>query len=226
MKLLVLEGLDGAGKSTQINLIKDILVKKNIKYKFIHFPRTDSPVWGELISMFLRGDLGNIDNVNPYLVALIYAGDRNDAKKLLSEWIKEGYTIILDRYVYSNIAFQCAKIADLEKKQQLKEWIKKVEFEYNSLIVPDISLFLDVPFEFTKKKLTEARTGSEREYLKGKEDIHEQNLSFQNLVRDEYLSLVKEDEKFVLINCSDDGVNMLSQEEIFNRIKLILDKYI
>ena len=116
MKLIVLEGLDGAGKSTQLSLIQDFFVKKNIKYKYLHFPRTDTALWGELISMFLRGDLGKIENVNPYLVALIYACDRNEARQIVDNWLNEGYTVILDRYVYSNIAYQCAKIDDIKEK--------------------------------------------------------------------------------------------------------------
>jgi len=226
MKLLVLEGLDGAGKSTQINMIQELLISKNIKYKYLHFPRTDSPVWGELISMFLRGELGNIETVNPYLAALLYAGDRNDAKNIINNWLNDGYTVILDRYVYSNIAFHCAKFEKSEDKIKLKNWIKKVEFEHNALHVPDLSLFLDVPFEFTVTKLTERRNGKDREYLNGHDDIHEKNINFQNQVRNEYLSLVAEENKFVLIKCSDDNHKILSQNKIFEKIKSELEKYL
>jgi dTMP kinase len=226
MKLLVLEGLDGAGKSTQLNLIQKFFLKNNINFKYLHYPRTDTIIWGELISKFLRGELGQIDNVNPYLVALIYAGDRNEAKPIIDKWLKEGYTVILDRYVFSNIAYQCAKIENIEEKIKLKSWIKNLEFEYNSLHKPDISLFLDVPFKFTQQKLNERNSVNNRDYLKGLKDIHEQNMDFQNKVRLEYLSLVNEEDKFKLIKCSEDNNNILSVNEIFNKIQQVIENNI
>ena len=87
MKFVVIEGLDGSGKSTQLKKLKAYLEDKEIKYKYLHFPRTDSPFFGELIAKFLRGELGDIDKVNPYLVALIYAGDRNDSKQQIEKWL-------------------------------------------------------------------------------------------------------------------------------------------
>jgi dTMP kinase len=225
MKLLVLEGLDGAGKSTQLNLVQDFFNKKNIKFKYLHYPRTDTIIWGELISMFLRGEFGKIEDVDPYLVALIYAGDRNEARPLIDSWLNEGHIVILDRYVYSNIAYQCAKVEDVEKKSRLKNWIKKLEFEYNSLHSPCVSLFLDVPFEFTVKKLNERVQENNRNYLKGSNDIHEQNLDFQNKVRLEYLSLIEEEKNFKLIKCSEDDKNILPVSDIFEKIKSVLLEY-
>ena len=222
MKFIVIEGIDACGKSTQINLVQQYLKKNKIKYKYLHFPRTDSKIYGELIAMFLRGDLGDINNVNPYLVALLYAGDRNNAKKIISGWLNNNYLIIADRYVYSNIAFQCAKFDDAEKKDKLKQWIKYLEFEYNKIPLPDLSLFLDVPFEFTIKKLTKERSGEDRDYLKGHKDIHEQSMEFQTKVRSEYLTLINEEDNFHLINCSLNNKSILPAEKIFEKIISII----
>jgi dTMP kinase len=226
MKLLVLEGLDGAGKSTQLQMIQDLFNKYSIKFKYLHFPRTDTPVWGELISKFLRGEFGEIDSVNPYLVASIYAGDRQDARPMIDKWLAEKYTVILDRYVYSNIAYQCAKFDDIDEKIKLKNWINKFEFEYNLIHKPDLSLFLDVPLKFTIEKLDERKSENNRDYLKGFKDIHEQNIDFQSKVRNEYLSLVREDKHFKLINCSEDNENILSKEAIFSKIQKNLDEFL
>jgi dTMP kinase len=216
MALLVIEGLDGAGKSTQVRLLQEYLTAKGTKYEYLHYPRTDSPVYGDLIARFLRGELGDNNSVNPYLVALIYAGDRADSKQLLEKWINQGITVILDRYVYSNIAYQCAKLADLDQKLALKKWIMETEFGYFQLPKPDLNIFLDVPFEFTRRKLTGNRMGNDRSYLNGQRDIHEEDLDFQNKVREVYLSIEGE-EYFTRIDCSHEGT-MLPPDEIFNKI--------
>lgn len=221
MALLVIEGLDGAGKSTQVGLLQNFLKESGKPFEYLHFPRTDSPVYGDLIARFLRGELGEIDKVNPYLIALIYAGDRADAKNILDGWLKQGFTIILDRYVYSNIAYQCAKLTDPKQKEALKKWILDTEFVYFALPKPDLNIFLDVPFNFTKQKLTGHRSGNNRSYLQGQRDIHEEDLDFQNKVRNVYLSLEGED-RFVRIDCSNGDV-MLSTDEIFSKVKKVLN---
>ena len=222
MPFVVIEGLDGAGKSTQINLLQDWLGKKRIEYKYLHFPRTDSQFFGEMIARFLRGEFGDINRVDPYIVALLYAGDRKDAASLILTWIKSGNLVLVDRYVFSNIAFQCAKLLNPEKRELLRKWIIKLEYEYYNIPKPDINLFLDVPFKFTSQRLTSTRKGSERDYLNGKQDIHEANLEFQNRVREVYLQEVESDENIKIINCSKSDNKMLTPEKIFEKILIIL----
>ena len=224
MKFVVIEGLDGSGKSTQLNLLKEYLEKKDIKYKYLHFPRTDSPVFGELVAMFLRGDLGDIDEVHPYIAAMLYAGDRNDAKGQINDWLENNYLVVVDRYVYSNIAYQCAKMPDEQEKDKLRSWILKVEYEYFKIPKPDINIFLDVPFGFVKERLAGIRTGDDRKYLDGKKDIHEKDVSFQEKVRREYLQAVKTDPGLKLINCTDENNEILQPESIISKILLLLNK--
>lgn len=222
MKFIVIEGIDGSGKSTQVELIKEYFENKGIPYKFLHFPRTDSPVYGELVSMFLRGEFGNLDQVNPYLVALLYAGDRNDAAPMVRKWMEDGYYVLMDRYVNSNIAFQCAKLKTKEEKTKLRNFIRHLEYDYNGIPQPDLSLFLEVPFEFTRRKLTEERTGEDRDYLKGVQDIHESSMDFQQEVKNEYITIVSEDSKVVRVDCAEGSESMLSPQEIHSRILKVL----
>ncbi len=224
MKFIVLEGLDGAGKSTQVELLKQWFEENGKKFKFLHFPRMEAPYYGEMIARFLRGDFGNLNDVDPYLVALLYAGDRRDASSLIEKWIKEKYYVIVDRYVYSNIAYQCAKLNSVEEQEKLKNWILDLEFNYNKIIKPDISLFLNVPFDFTKESLTKDRKGEDRNYLKGKQDIHEANLNFQKNVRNIYMNLLKEQNDFIDINCIDNNGNMLDKNKIFAQIKNVVEQ--
>jgi dTMP kinase len=221
MGLIVIEGLDGAGKSTQINRLNGYLAAKGHICRQLHFPRTDSVVYGELIARFLRGELGDIHQVNPYLVALIYAGDRLDFKPTLENWLNNGDTVLLDRYVYSNVAYQCAKITDPKENHALRDWILHLEFEYNQLPKPDLNIFLDAPLQFTRQNLADNREGDERQYLKGKKDIHEVDHDFQEAVRKLYL-LLSDTDGFVKIDCSD-GQNILSVDNIFNKIINVLN---
>ncbi|MDA3894083.1 MAG: dTMP kinase [Salinivirgaceae bacterium] len=218
MSFIVVEGLDGSGKSTQLKLLKKHLEQNNISYKYLHFPRVEEGIFGDLVARFLRGDLGKIDEVNPYMVGLIYAGDRNDAKNMINEWKDSDHLVIIDRYVYSNMAFQGAKIKDPSEKEKLHKWLINLEYTYYGIPKPDVSLFLDVPFSFTTHSLTNQRDGDDRDYLKGKQDIHEADLSFQESVRQEYLSLLKTDDRFKLIECFNPEMKMLSPTEIFDKI--------
>lgn len=225
MPIVVIEGLDGSGKSTQLNLFQNYLKSKQIIYQYIHFPRTDAPIFGDLVSRFLRGDLGKINEVNPYLVALIYAGDRNNAAPIVNEWLNTGQLVIFDRYVYSNIAYQCAKIEDIEKREELKNWILNLEYNYYNIPQPDLNLFLDVPFKFTQQRLTENREGAERHYLQGQVDIHEADLNFQDRVRNIYLNLANSETTLKLINCCENN-EMLAPNIISEKIISTVNKFI
>ncbi len=218
MKLIVIEGLDGAGKSTQITLLREWFAARQMQCRYIHFPRTDSPWFGELIARFLRGEFGDIGSVDPYLVAMLYAGDRKDAAPMIETWLEEKYFVILDRYTYSNIAYQCAKMHTEAEVIRLREWILKLEFEHFGIPKPDINIFLDVPFRFTEEKLMNRRLGDDRTYLLGNSDIHESSLEFQKRVRDMYKTVAVDDENLQVINCRDVDNMMPAPEEIFGMI--------
>jgi dTMP kinase len=224
MGFVVIEGLDGSGKSTQLELLRVYLDREKIAFKYLHFPRLEEGIYGKLIARFLRGEMGANDAVDPYLVALIFAGDRADAAGLVRKWIKDDYLVIVDRYVYSNIAFQCAKLAGEKERNSLRDWILDFEFEHNQLPRPDINLYLNVPFEFTREQLKNSREGEDRAYLKGERDIHEENLDFQEQVRQMYLSLSQHVDDLEIIHCMDQKGQMLNpgaiSELIINHIDI------
>ncbi len=224
---IVLEGVDGSGKSTQIANLQRMFAQQGVPSEYLHFPRFDAPYFGDLIARFLRGELGSIEQVDPYVVALLYAGDRRDAAVQIREWIAEGKVVICDRYVYSNVGYQCAKIADADEREKLREWILSLEYDYFAIPRPDMSLFLDVPFAFTERKLLqEVREGDDRSYLHGKKDIHEQSMDLQRAVRQVYIDAAKHDDNMHVVDCSADDDTMASPEQIFERIKCVVDKYI
>ena len=222
MPFIVFEGLDGAGKSTQIKMLAGQLEKQGKSVFSFHFPNMESKRFGELVARFLRGDFGENDKVNPYLVASIYAGDRFDAKKMLEEKLRDYDYVIVDRYVDSNIAYQCAKTSGNENRENLKKWIYDVEYSLFCIPSPDITVFFDVPVTFVEKKLSETRSGDDRKYLDGKKDIHEASMSFQEQVREVYLNLFNTEPGHYIVNCGDDTGCMKKPEEIFiSLIKVI-----
>ncbi len=220
--LIVLEGLDGAGKSTQVKMISEYLQSMGKSVHYLHFPRFEAPVVGEMIARFLRGDFGPIESVHPMLVALLFAEDRRDAAQQMRQALSRGEVVLLDRYVYSNIAFQCAKLPELEAAS-LRDWIFNTEYGDFAIPRPDLNLFLDVPLSFVDRKLKEERTGEDRAYLQGKSDIHEADIRFQQQVRQVYLDQCRLDATFERVDCSDDQGQMLDPQRIFAKIKTRLD---
>ena len=207
--LVVLEGLDGAGKSTQVKKLREYLESIFGSLEYIHFPRYDAPVYGELISRFLRGDFGSNEAVHPQLVALLFAEDRHGAAPGMKKVLASGGTVLLDRYVYSNIAYQCAKLKDTEEAADLREWILNTEYGDFDLPKPDLNIFLDVPIGFVESKLKSQRGGTDRE--------------FQKRVRDIYRKQCEIDPKFIRIDCSDENGNMLPPGAIFDKIQTVVD---
>ncbi len=221
--LVVLEGLDGAGKSTQVKKLRSYLESLYGEIEYIHFPRYDAPVYGELISRFLRGDFGNNETVHPQLVALLFAEDRHGAAPGMKARLEEGRCVLLDRYVYSNIAYQCSKLEDSREAEDLREWIFNTEYGSFGLPRPDLNIFLDVPIEFVESKLNSSRGGDDREYLNGGRDIHEADIEFQKRVRSIYRRQCGLDPKFIRIDCSDEEGRMLPPGAIFDKIREVVD---
>lgn len=223
--LVVIEGLDGAGKSTQVRLMKEYLERVCPQMEYIHFPRYDAPVYGELIGKFLRGGFGDIDKVHPQLVALLFAEDRHGAAPRMKQVLSAGGTVLLDRYVYSNIAYQCAKMPDNESAEDLREWILNTEYGQFDLPRPDLNIFLDVPIGFVEASLSKARGGSDRGYLHGARDIHEADIEFQKRVRSMYLRQASLDPSFVAVDCSAADGSMLPPEQIFEKLRSVYEKH-
>ena len=224
--LVVLEGLDGAGKSTQVRRLRTYLESVCGGLEYIHFPRYDAPVYGGLISRFLRGDFGSNETVHPQLVALLFAEDRHGAGPAIRETLEKGGTVLLDRYVYSNIAYQCAKLGSEEESEALRKWIIDTEYGDFNLPRPDLNLFLDVPIGFVEANLKSQREGDDRGYLSGGRDIHEADIAFQQRVRSIYLKQASLDSDFIVVDCSSPDGEMLDPDGIFERIKAIVDKYL
>ncbi|PIZ63431.1 thymidylate kinase [Candidatus Roizmanbacteria bacterium CG_4_10_14_0_2_um_filter_39_13] len=218
-KLIVIEGGDGSGKTTQANLLLNYLEQQNIPHSSLDFPQYDS-FYGEIVAKFLRGEFGELNSVSPYLVALTFALDRYSVKDEIIERLNRGEIIIANRYVTSNIAHQGSKFEDKSKRDAFISWLDELEYTVHGLPREDIVLHLHVPTEITAK-LTEMK--DERSYLQGKKDIQEQDKRHQNSTEMMYNILSQQYKHWISIPCFKNGT-MNSKEEIHKNIVRTLIK--
>src|SRR5579872_3745025 len=108
--LIDIEGIDGSGKGTQARLLTDRLLASGVSATLVSFPRYDATLFGKAVGEFLNGEFGSLDTVHPFLVSLLFAGDRFESKAYLLEAMRTSQIVVLDRYVPSNVAHQAAKL--------------------------------------------------------------------------------------------------------------------
>lgn len=210
-KLIIIEGLDGSGKSTQIKLLEEYLKSNEIIYKKIKLPDYDSPS-STLVKMYLGGEFGSsADDVNAYAAGAFYAVDRYASFNL--GWKKDyesGVLIIADRYATSNSIYQMEKIEE-SKWDEYLEWSE--DFEYNKLSIPrpNCVIYLDMPVEISQRLMTSRYDGDEN-----KKDVHEVNVDFLNKCRKSAL-YTAEKQGWKVIECSN-GKEPYSVDEIHKKI--------
>lgn len=216
-KLIIIEGLDGCGKSTQTTLLEKYLDDKSISFKKIKLPDYDSPS-STLVNMYLGGEFGsNANDVNAYAASAFYAVDRFASFKL--KWKKEydnGELILADRYATSNLIYQMEKIP-ADCWDEYIEWSEDFEYEKIGVPRPDAVIFLDMPVEVSQRLMTQRYCGDEN-----KKDVHEANVEFLNGCRRSALYAAKKQGWYV-VECSD-GENPLEIEKIHSNIVSIVEK--
>lgn len=142
-KLIVLEGIDGSGKRTQLDLLARELDARGHAIYRISFPRYES-FFGKLVARYLNGEFGPLSTVDAHLSAVLYAGDRFEAKPELESALGAGKFVLADRYVSSNLAHQSARIAP-ERRAEFSAWLKRLEYGLYGLPEEDLVIYLRVP---------------------------------------------------------------------------------
>lgn len=211
--LIVIDGIDGSGKTTQVNLLSEYLSSKNIPHEVINFPRYEDNLYGKLIRRYLNGEFGGVDEVNPYLMALSYAGDRALAKPLIESWLNAGKIVIVNRYVSASKAHLGANIPE-RKREEFMRWIDELEYQTNNLPKENLTILLKVDPKKGQKN------------VKGRHvDIHEQDLNHLKIAQELYLELSEAEENWKVIDCMV-GESMQSVEAIHKLVVEILDHYL
>lgn len=210
-RLIIIEGLDGCGKSTQTALLEEYFSSENIKYKKIKLPDYDSPS-STLVKMYLGGEFGSsADDVNAYAAGAFYAVDRFASYKL--GWKSDydsGTLILADRYATSNSIYQMEKI-EKSKWDEYLDWSS--DFEYNKIGIPkpDLVIFLDMPVEISQRLMTSRYNGNEN-----KKDVHEADVTFLQNCRRAAL-YAAERQGWKIVPCAF-GSQPLSIEQIHNTV--------
>lgn len=172
-KLIVIEGTDGSGKSTQFRYLTERLARENRHFEKLVFPQYGEPS-SALIRMYLGGEFGkNPADVNAYAASAFYAVDRYASyKKVWGEYYDNGGLILCDRYTTSNAVHQASKEPE-DKQADFLKWLYDFEYDKLALPQPDLVIYLDVPTNFTEQMMRrrEADTNTTA-------DIHEQDLNY------------------------------------------------
>ena len=172
-KLIVIEGTDGSGKSTQFGLLTRRLSEENREFQKLVFPQYAEPS-SALIRMYLGGEFGSSpSDVNAYAASAFYAVDRYASyKKVWGQWYEQGGLVVSDRYTTSNAVHQASKEEGENQKAFLK-WLYEFEYEKLGLPCPDLVIYLDVPTDFTEAMMRrrEADTNTTA-------DIHEKDMEY------------------------------------------------
>jgi dTMP kinase len=170
-KLIALEGIDGSGKRTQLDLLEKVLAARGLRVYSTGFPQYDS--WfGKMVGQFLNGDLGNLESVDPHFSALLYAGDRFEAKPRLTAALDEGRIVLVDRYIASNLAHQTARVLP-EKRDEFLAWLEHLEYTIYGLPRENLVLYLRLPPVEAQALVAKK---SARSYTTAKQDILEASL--------------------------------------------------
>jgi dTMP kinase len=171
-KLIALEGIDGSGKRTQLDLLASELDARGLAAFRISFPRYES-FCGDLVGRYLNGEFGPLSAVDPHLSALLYAGDRLEAKPEIEAALSAGKIVVADRYVGSNMAHQSARVHP-EKREEFFAWLKRLEYGLYALPVEDLVIYLRVPVAEAHRLVG---LKSARAYTSLKRDIQEADIT-------------------------------------------------
>lgn len=209
-KLIVIEGIDGSGKLTQLQLLAAYFNQHKIKYASFDFPQYGKTFFGDFAGRFLKGEFGHFSRINPYLASFPYAADRWQAKDRIWQAINENKIVLCNRYTPSSI-YQAAKIK-LTERQKFLDWVETLEYEVFGIPRPSLIIFLYVPLLFAQTLIT-----------KKSKDQYEKDLGYLKKVENLYLDNVRINQSWVKINCIDNN-KIISPTEINKKIIDILNK--
>lgn len=207
-KLIVIDGIDGSGKSTQLELLKQELEVNGFKTETIHFPRHGQPT-AYLVDEYLKGYYGE---VNAYAGSIFYAVDRFDAKAQIKEWLQAGKMVLSDRYVTANAGHQGCKLLEEAERLKFFKWLDNLEYNIFGLPKPDLNIILNMPY-MSAHQLIQSRKSKDN----WADSMHEKNLTHLRLAQNVYLQIAQLFPNTKIVECMV-GKSILPAGEIHNSI--------
>jgi dTMP kinase len=196
-KFIVLEGIDGSGKRTQLEALAREFDRRGMPFSQISFPNYGG-FFGKLVAQFLNGEFGPLAAVDPHFSALLYAGDRLESKPAIESALASGRTVLSDRYVASNLAHQGARVPR-EKRAEFLGWLKQLEYEVNALPGEDLVIYLRLPVAEAHRLIGEKRP---RDYTNSRRDLQEADIAHLEAASQVYDELARQP-NWVTIECFD-----------------------
>jgi dTMP kinase len=208
-KFIVIDGTDGSGKTTQLEILKDKLESEGHEVKVADFPQYNTKSAG-MVEEYLSGKYGQADEVGPYKASIFYAVDRFDASEKIKKWLSNGKIVLANRYTSASLGHQGGKIENSLERRLFFNWLYDLEYKIFEIPKPDLTIVLQVEPEISFK-LAKDRN---REDWKGKtKDIHENNLDHLKKAEQTYIEIASSLPDFKLIKCTHNK-EMLSPEAI------------
>ena len=220
--LIAIEGIDGSGKHTQAKLLEQSLLSRGYSVYATGFPQYES--WfGSMVGKFLNGDFGSLDAVDPHFSALLYAGDRFEAKPRIQSALNEGKVVLVDRYVASNLAHQVAR-TPVVKRSEFLRWIEHLEYFVYGLPRETLILYLRVPPSQAQKLVAQK---AERNYTRATHDIQEKSLRHLEDAAEMY-DMLSRGKPWATVQCFDahSGSLRLPEEisaEVLSAVQCVLE---
>ncbi len=219
-KFFAFEGIDGSGKSTQTKLLVGKLLHEEYKVKTIDFPQYGKKSAG-LVEEYLTGKYGSANEVGPYAASTFFAVDRYDLSFQLREWLAQGYVVVADRYVGSNMGHQGSKISSSQKRKEFFKWLYGLEYRIFQIPKPTVSFFLNIP-----AKIAQELCENPERRKKKKKDIHERDSKhFQNAERAYHHAIKLFPKDFRTIENVEHG-KLLTPQKIHQHVWTKVKKYL
>jgi dTMP kinase len=196
-KFIVLEGIDGSGKRTQLDALTLAFARRGLAFTQISFPNYHG-FFGKLVARYLNGEFGSLATVDPHFSALLYAGDRLESKPAIEAALASGKAVLADRYIGSNLAHQGARVPR-EKRGEFLAWLKQLEYGVYALPPEDLIVYLRVPVTEAHRLIGQKTA---RDYTNLRHDLHEADVSHLETAAEVYDELSQQ-QNWLRIECFD-----------------------